>query len=240
MTDGAVDQTDRMRILAIDTAMPSVSVCVMDARQSEPLAVEQAAMQRGHAEALMPVIRRVMAGFDGGFQTLDRVAVSVGPGSFTGIRVGLAAARAIGLARKIPVVGVSTLAAFAAPIIGERGPDVVASSIDARHGNLYLQVFDRGGRSIVTPRIVSIRDAVRSLGSGPVRLVGNGAPLMAIEAWSVGLTAEIDSEADAPDISFVARLGLLADPAYAPPRPLYLKPPDAKVSAGPDHLKATV
>ena len=229
-----------MRILAIDTALPSVSVCVMDAGSTDALAVERAQMSRGHAEALMPIVRSVVSMIEGGFGTLDRVAVSVGPGSFTGIRVGLAAARAIGLARGIPVVGVSTLAAFAAPIIGAAGPDVVASSIYARHGNLFLQVFDRGGRTLVTPRIVSIRDAVRTLGSGPVRLVGNGAPLMAIEAWSVGMEAEIDGEADAPDIAFVARLGLLADPTYAPPRPLYLKAPDAKVAQQSETLRAPV
>ncbi len=229
-----------MRILAIDTALPYASVCVMDSGESGILAVERVQMARGHAEALMPIIQTVMGAVGGGFDSLDRIGVSVGPGSFTGIRVGLSAARAIGLARKIPVVGVSTLAAFAAPIIGEQGPDVVASSIDARHGNLYLQVFDRGGRTLVTPRVVKIRDAVRSLGAGPVKLVGNGAPLMAIEAWSTGLVAEIVGEADAPDIAFVARLGLLADPAYAPARPLYLKAPDAKVAVAADSLRASV
>ena len=229
-----------MRILAIDTALPYVAVCVMETGDAGMLAVERISMERGHAEALMPVIKSVMASVDRGFESLDRIGVTVGPGSFTGIRVGLAAARAIGLARKIPVVGVSTLAAFAAPVIGEHGPDFVASSIDARHGNLYLQVFDRGGRSLVTPRVVNIRDAVRALGAGPVKLVGNGAPLMAIEAWSTGLVAELVGEAEAPDISFVARLGLLADPAYAPARPLYLKSPDAKISSTSENLRITV
>ena len=70
-------------------------------------------MERGHAEALIPLIERVMGGIDGGFGSLDRIAVTVGPGSFTGLRVGIAAARAIALCWSIPAVGVSTLAALA-------------------------------------------------------------------------------------------------------------------------------
>src|SRR5208283_4509108 len=106
-----------MRILALDTALPAVSVCVLDAQQQRPLAIESMPMERGHAEALMPAIGRVMAQVEGGFASLDRIAVTVGPGSFTGIRIGVAAARGIALACGIEAVGVSTLAAFAAPLL---------------------------------------------------------------------------------------------------------------------------
>jgi tRNA threonylcarbamoyl adenosine modification protein YeaZ len=221
-----------MGILAIDTALPAASVCVMDSDADEPLALEQVEMARGHAEALLPLVEKLIGEVEGGFSSLDRVAAAVGPGSFTGIRVGLAAARAIGLARKIPVVGVSTLAAFAAPLIAHHVAEVVASSIDARHGNVYVQAFDRGGRALLGPRVMKVRDAVRAIGSGPVKLVGAGAPLLAIEAWSAGLIAEIVGETNAPDIRYVARLGLLADPAYAPARPLYLKAPDVTAAPG--------
>jgi tRNA threonylcarbamoyl adenosine modification protein YeaZ len=107
-----------MRVLAIDTALGACSAAVLDIAGAEPLAVEQMPLERGHAEALMPLIERVMAGVDGGFGSLSRVAVTVGPGSFTGLRVGVAAARAIGLAARIPVVGVSTLAAYCASMMG--------------------------------------------------------------------------------------------------------------------------
>ncbi|MGL4976053.1 MAG: tRNA (adenosine(37)-N6)-threonylcarbamoyltransferase complex dimerization subunit type 1 TsaB, partial [Bosea sp. (in: a-proteobacteria)] len=100
-----------MRILAIDTALGACSVCVMEQGNLKPLVREQDEMARGHAEALMPMLERVMAKVEGGCSSLDRVAVPVGPGSYTGLRVGLSAARAIGLAAKIPVIGVSTLAA---------------------------------------------------------------------------------------------------------------------------------
>jgi tRNA threonylcarbamoyladenosine biosynthesis protein TsaB len=217
-----------MKILAIDTALPAVSVCVLSAGSDQPEALESTPMIRGHAEALVPAIQRLVESTGGGFEAIDRVAVTVGPGSFTGIRVGVAAARGIGLARGIPVVGVSTLAAFAAPFIQAQQQEVVACSIDARHGQVYIQAFAPGGRVLVAPRAMPIRDAIRALGSGPVKMVGSGAPMMAIEAWSMGLRAEVASDYVAPDISYVARLGLLADPARSPARPMYLRPVDAK------------
>ena len=106
-----------MRILAIDAALPAVSACVLDSAERTPLSSETHAMARGHAEALMPMIERVVGATDSGFAALDRIAVTVGPGSFTGIRVGLSAARAIGLALGKPVVGVTTLNAFVAPLL---------------------------------------------------------------------------------------------------------------------------
>jgi len=186
-------------------------------------------MERGHAEALLPLIERVMARVEGGFASLDRVAVTVGPGSFTGLRVGIAAARAIGVACKVPVIGVSTLAALAAPLILEQKPGLVAVAIDARHGNVYFAAFGPDGRATSAPRVLPPREAVRSLGAGPVWLAGSGAAQLAIEASAAGTEIEIARENTGLDIVFVAKLGLLADPALAPPRPLYLKAPDAKL-----------
>jgi len=218
-----------MRILAIDTALPAISACVLDEGAESPESIETIAMERGHAEALLPLIERVMARVEGGFASLDRVAVTVGPGSFTGLRVGIAAARAIGVACKVPVIGVSTLAALAAPLILEQKPGLVAVAIDARHGNVYFAAFGPDGRATSAPRVLPPREAVRSLGAGPVRLAGSGAALLAIEASAAGTAIEIAREYTGLDIVFVAKLGLLADPALAPPRPLYLKAPDAKL-----------
>jgi tRNA threonylcarbamoyl adenosine modification protein YeaZ len=190
-------------------------------------------MARGHAEALLPLIERVVAHAEGGFRSLDRIAVTVGPGSFTGIRVGLSAARAIAVARRIPVAGVSTLAALAAPLILEGDAGVIVAAIDALHGSVYVTGYGPGGRTILSPRHSPVRDAVRALGAGPLRITGSGAPMLAIEAWSMGLQAEVVGERIAPDIAYVARLGVAADPASAPPRPLYLKSPDAKPQKAP-------
>ncbi len=215
------------RILAIDTALDAVSACVYDDSAANHFVSETIVMQRGQAEALMPLLDRVVSD-SGGFNALDRVAVTVGPGSFTGLRVGIAAARAIGLACRVPVVGVSTLAALAAPLILAGEPGLVVPAIDAKHGSVYFAVFGPDGRALVAPRVASVREAVRLLGTGPVRMAGSGAPMLAIEAWATRLAAEVVGETGAPDISYVARLGLLADPRGAPPKPLYLKPPDAK------------
>jgi tRNA threonylcarbamoyl adenosine modification protein YeaZ len=222
-----------MRILAIDTALPACSACVLDSHAAEPVSSETLPMARGHAEALLPLIERVVAHAEGSFAALDRVAVTVGPGSFTGIRVGLSAARAIAVARRIPVAGVSTLAALAAPLILEGDDRIVVAAIDALHGSVYVTGYGPGGRTILSPRHSPVRDAVRALGAGPLLITGSGAPMLAIEAWSMGLQAEVAGERIAPDIAYVARLGLAADPGSAPARPLYLKAPDAKPQPAP-------
>lgn len=220
-----------MRILAIDTALPAVSACVLDHDAEEPIAAESVAMDRGHAEALLPLIERVMSKVDGGFASLDRVAVAVGPGSFTGIRIGLAAGQAIALASKAEIVGVSTLAALAAPLILDEFDGVVAAAIDARHGKVYVAAFAPDGRALLTPRRASAHEALRALGAGPLLLIGSGAELLASEARSRGVPVRIVSEQAAPDIAFIARLGLAAQPEMAPARPLYLKEPDVTVDS---------
>src|SRR5262245_10703152 len=124
-----------MRVLAIDTALAACSAAVFDSEHVTIVASETLSMTRGHAEALMPLIARVVdrAGID--FAALDRIAVTVGPGSFTGLRVGIAAARGIALATGKPAVGLSTLASFAAPLISEDDSRQVIAAIDARHGH---------------------------------------------------------------------------------------------------------
>jgi len=209
-----------MRILAIDTALGAVSACVFD-EFDHMLARESLPIERGHDEHLLPLIDRVLAKTDGGLEGVDRIAVTTGPGSFTGIRIGIAAARAIGLVRNIPVIGVPTLIAYAAPFIG-KGDNAVAALIDARQGRVFTQIFSAPGKCIVEPRILGIAAAVRLFGSGSIILTGNAAQVAAIEAWSTGMKAEVAGEIASPDVAFIARLGLLADPASAPPVPLYL------------------
>jgi tRNA threonylcarbamoyladenosine biosynthesis protein TsaB len=219
------------RILAIDTALGACAVCVYDGAEACILAMESEEMEKGHAEALMPMIQRVMALVDGGFPSLSRVAVSIGPGSFTGLRIGISAARAIGLAAGIPAVGVSSLSAYAAPLINPAEPGVIAVAVDARHGAVFFQAFTTSGRTIVLPRVIGVKEAGRAIGAGPVKLAGSGAAALAVEAMTLGLKASIADLRPAPDITAVARLGLLADPQAAPARPLYLRPPSAQPQA---------
>lgn len=227
-----------MRILAIDTALPAVSACVLDHDAEEPIASESVAMERGHAEALLPMIERIMAKVEGGFQSIDRVAVAVGPGSFTGIRIGLAAGQAIALAAKAEIVGVSTLAALAAPLILDPFEGVVAAAIDARHGKVYVAAFGPDGRAVLTPRRAGAADALRDIGAGPLLLIGSGSELLAKEARGRGVAVKIVSDRGSPDIVYVARLGLAAHPDTAPARPLYLKEPDVTVGGKPQEAKA--
>ncbi len=217
-----------MRVLAIDTALEACSAAVLDTDQAAIVAHESLDMVRGHAEALMPLVARVLdhAGFD--FAALDRIAVTIGPGSFTGLRVGIAAARGIALAAARPVVGLSTLAAYAAPFIAADDTLAVVSAIDARHDHVYLQVFGPGGRTIVPPRLAPLREALRVSATGAPRLVGTGAPMLAA-IWPAGERPPTVVEGRrAPDIDWVARLGAAASESAAPPKPLYLRAPDAQ------------
>ncbi|MBV9078755.1 MAG: tRNA (adenosine(37)-N6)-threonylcarbamoyltransferase complex dimerization subunit type 1 TsaB [Methylobacteriaceae bacterium] len=219
-----------MRVLAIDTALGQCAACVLDT-EAGLLAEESIALERGHAEVLMPLLERVMSQVEGGFSALDRVAVTVGPGSFTGLRVGIAAARAIALAAGVPAVGVTTLSALIAPFMAEARSRLVAAAIDARNGRVYAQALAPSGRLVVQASVMTVRELVRALGSTAVTLVGSGASTVAVDAWSVGLEALVHPGPTYPEIAWVARLGAAARPGEALPKPLYLSPPDARPQA---------
>jgi tRNA threonylcarbamoyladenosine biosynthesis protein TsaB len=229
---GAGNRYDRfMLILAIDTALEACAVALLDSEANSFRAHESQAMARGHAEALMPTIDRVMKAAELPFTEVDRIAVTVGPGSFTGLRVGISAARGLGLAADKPVVGVTTLSAFAAPFLSEAGGPIV-SLIDARHDHVYMQVVSGDGASLVRPRVAATADVFADFLAhaqlGAPRLVGNAARLVA-DRWPADLAppAGVEQRA-APDIGWIAWLGVAADPSSSRPRPLYLRPVDAK------------
>jgi len=219
-----------MLILAIDTALDACAAAVLDTGTGKLIAMESQAMKRGHAEALMPLIARVMKQAALPFAALDRVAVTSGPGSFTGLRVGLSAARGIALAAGKPAVGLTTLSAYAAPIVSENGEQPVISAIDARHGHVYFQVVSGDGSSLIRPRAGLIEEAVAASRFGPPHLVGNAAAILA-ERWPKDAEPPVRIEAlPAPDISWVAWLGAAVSPSTAPARPFYMRAPDAKPS----------
>ena len=220
-----------MRILAIDTSCGAASVAVAEGGRAEPLAVMSRPMTRGHADVLAPMVEEAMRGIDGGFPSLTRIAVATGPGSFTGIRIGLAMARAMGMALNIPVVGVSTLAAFAAPLLSEARAGIIAAAIDARHGSVYFQLFEASGRPLGPPRCDTPRECVRAIGAGPAWLAGDAAALVASEAQRAGLPYDLDAARAAPDIVALAWIGLAVDASTSPARPVYVKPPDARPNA---------
>src|SRR5712664_1357097 len=149
-----------MLILAIDTALDACAAGVLDTDAARLIALESQPMKRGHAEALMPLIARIIRQAGIAFADLDRIAVTTGPGSFTGLRVGLSAARGIALAANKPVVGVTTLTAYAAPIVSQNGEHPVISAIDARHDHVYFQAVGGNGSSLVRPQVAPIEEAV--------------------------------------------------------------------------------
>ena len=187
------------------------------------LAAASEPMERGHQERLAPLVQALMRRAGSDFGALDRIGVTVGPGSFTGLRVGLAFAKGLGLALDRPVVGVGALEALAA----SAGVDgLVAAAIDARRGQLYLQVF-ADGEALMAPDAVTLGEAVARLAElhrgGRATLLGSGAPALS------GLISDaVLLDRTAPDPVAVARLAARSSTAA---RPLYLRAPDAKLPA---------
>jgi tRNA threonylcarbamoyladenosine biosynthesis protein TsaB len=217
-----------MRILAIDTALEACSAAVFDTERGDDSVHESLPMARGHAEALIPMIARVLDHARLTFSEIDRIAVTTGPGSFTGLRVGIAAARGIALTTGKPAVGISTLSAYAAPLIAADDALPVVAVIDARHDHVYMQAFGPGGRTLVSARLVPMREALRFAATGAPRLIGTGATLLAA-AWPPAERppSAVDPRS-APEIDWVARLGGAAADTGTPPKPLYLRAPDAQ------------
>jgi tRNA threonylcarbamoyladenosine biosynthesis protein TsaB len=222
-----------MLILAIDTALDACAAGVLDTGAGKLIAQESQAMKRGHAEALMPLIARVIKASGIAFAGLDRIAVTTGPGSFTGLRVGLSAARGIALAANKPVVGLTTLTAYAAPVVSQNGEQPVISAIDARHDHVYFQVVSGNGGSLMRPRVAPIEEALGASRFGAPHLVGNAARILA-DRWPAHASPPFRVDAQpAPDIAWVAWLGAAVSPNTAPARPYYLRAPDAKLPKDP-------
>ncbi len=222
-----------MLILAIDTALDACAAGVLDTDAGKLIAQESLVMKRGHAEALMPLIGRVMKEAGTAFAALDRIAVTTGPGSFTGLRVGLSAARGIALAADKPAVGVTTLSAYAAPVVSENGEQPVISAIDARHDQVYFQAVSGNGSSLIRPRVAPIEEALSAARFGAPILVGNAADILG-QRWPADAPPPVRVDAQAaPDIAWVAWLGAAVSPNTAPARPFYLRAPDAKLPKDP-------
>ena len=207
-----------MRVLVLDTALGACQAGLFD--DDTPLAVLERAMEQGGMERIAGLTRDLMEAAGLGFDTIDRIGVTAGPGSFTGLRVGLAFAQGLGAALARPVVGLSSLDALAASAATE---GAVMAAIDARRGQVYARAF-REGSPLGAPEALGLAEAharAETLGPG-LRLVGSGAALLA-----EGLERPEIVALAAPSPLALARLTRTADPETAPPRPLYLRAPDA-------------
>lgn len=212
-----------MLVLGLDTCLNACSVAILDGERV--LAHRRETMARGHQERLAPMAQAVMADAGLPFADLQRIGATVGPGSFTGLRVGVAFAKGLASALGVPAVGVGSLEALAAEADG-----LVAAAIDARRDQLYLQVFD-DGQPLMAPDVLPIGTAaarLTELARGrALTLVGSGAPLLS--EVRPGAHVVVPEGCDA---RYVARLAA-AKPA-TPIRPLYLRAPDAKLPGGRD------
>ena len=204
-----------MCILVIDTALNACTAAVFE--DDSPLSQRSEQMAKGHQERIGVLVRDVVAEAGGGFEAIDRIGVTVGPGSFTGLRVGLAFAQGLAAALDVPVVGISTLEALAWSNGVPQGP--VAAVIDARRGQVYLQRF-RDGIADTAPEALAIDAARLTLAGADCRYVGSGAGLMTDDAETLQLVTDVTPAA-------LAALTLAADPETHPARPLYLRAPDA-------------
>jgi tRNA threonylcarbamoyladenosine biosynthesis protein TsaB len=204
-------------ILAVDTALGACSAAVIDG--DKILAHHIEFMERGHAEALAPMVEAAMGGLS--FAGIDRLAVTTGPGTFTGQRIGLAFMRGLRVALHKPLTGITSLAAMAAAARAETGCATAAALHDARRGEVYLEV-----PGVQEPVVLAFDDAVALLArlNRGVALAGTGAP-----AAHEKLAGSILSSIRQPDALWVARLALEISPSDDAPRPLYLRAPDAKL-----------
>lgn len=214
-----------MNLLAIDTALEACSVGVAAGGATPVLRSE--IIGRGHAERLFAMIEGAMAEAGLTPAALDRIAVTVGPGSFTGIRVGIAAARGLALVIGCPVIGIGTLEAIAEAARQRAGRVPVLAVLDAKRDEVYAQAFDAGGAALSEPMASAAADAAALHRAGMV-LAGPGAGLVAA---CLPAPADVVMVPPTPEIGTVLRLGGTATAPAQPPRPLYLRAPDAKPQA---------
>ncbi|MEO3997578.1 tRNA (adenosine(37)-N6)-threonylcarbamoyltransferase complex dimerization subunit type 1 TsaB [Mesorhizobium sp. CAU 1732] len=214
-----------MIILAIDTASTLCAACIWDTGTGER-GREVIDLGKGHAEHLIAAIDAALDRAGLAYADLGAIAVSVGPGSFTGVRIGVATARGLALALDVPAIGISTLDALALEAREAHPGREVQSLIDAGRGQVYSAHFDTEGAPVSAPAVEDFNDAV-AMAAGAI-LTGSAASAIAKAA---GIDATIVSSAATADIATYARLAaerLAHDPQPARPVPLYLRGADAK------------
>ena len=224
-------------VLAFDTAGHACSAALR--RDGALIARRFERMERGHAEALMPMIATVLDEGSMAVDALDLIAVTTGPGAFTGLRIALAATRGLALASGVPVLGITSFAAVAAALPAERRrgrPLVIA--LDSKRREFYLQCFRddaaEGEGALVAPEAVA-----QWLPPGRVLLAGDAAPALARLIEGRG---EIEPD-DGPGLADAADVARLAEAQWRPgmrpplPRPLYLRPPDTTLPRRGGRLK---
>jgi len=208
-----------MKVLAFDCSGASCSAAVVI--DDRPVAQRFVSMERGHAETLLPMIETVLREAALTPAALDLLAVTVGPGSFTGLRIGLAAARGLALARKLPAIGV---ASFDAVTVDDPREQPLFIALESKRAELFLQRRDRAESRL--PALVPAKEWAAILPPGPCALAGDGAPRLAA---ALGRSDVVVLPGHGrPDPVVLARLGAARWQAgdRTPLAPLYLRAPD--------------
>jgi tRNA threonylcarbamoyladenosine biosynthesis protein TsaB len=213
-------------IFALDTTLDACSVALVE--RTTTLAALTASMRRGQAEAIAPMARAALDQAGRRFADIDRIAVTVGPGSFTGVRAGLAFARGLALALRRPCVGISTLEALALAdgAAGARAGWVATPG--AHYGALYIDAA-----AALAPQWFA--SAAEGAAAMQVGAAGRPIALAGTDVSDPAFTAPdfVRTPTPAPDATTIARLAAARDPALHPPRPLYLRAPDARPVGAP-------
>ncbi|TGS10965.1 tRNA (adenosine(37)-N6)-threonylcarbamoyltransferase complex dimerization subunit type 1 TsaB [Mesorhizobium sp. M2E.F.Ca.ET.209.01.1.1] len=217
-----------MKLLAIDCAANLCAACIYDADADAELGREVRDLGKGHAEHLMTVLETALEASGAGYQDLNAVAVSIGPGSFTGLRVGVSTARGLALALKIPAIGVTTLEALAAEGAHAFPGRAVLAALDAGREEIHAALYDRALVETYGPSVATLAEAVTMAVNTDTVLVGTAAPLIAQSAGRVFDTGPVAATAD---IATYAGLAAAKGPGEKP-KPLYLRGADAKPQAG--------
>lgn len=218
-------------ILAFDSSGAAVSAALC--RGGVALAARSEPMERGHGERLLPLLKAVMAEAAVGFDALDAIAVAAGPGRFTGLRIGVAAARGLALATGKPAIGIGSFEAAAAAALAE-GParSAILVAIDSRREELFAQLFDRAGEATGAPLVATPDAIAATLPAGALVVAGDGALLMERALAGRG-NVRILAAALRPEILAQRAEAALRQGRAEPALPIYLRAPDAKLPAAP-------
>lgn len=212
-----------MIVLSVDTAHAACSACVFDTDANRSLSLVSEPMQRGHAERLTDMVHEAMVSAGISFADIERLVACSGPGTFTGVRIGLAFVRGLSLVLKVPAIGITTFAALAQSCrAGSTGRDIWVIQ-DARRGEVYLQGFDGGGNPMHPASVLGVSDAGELLSDKSGLAVGSGASLVDLPD-----DLAVSDVSSLPDAAMIARLAGQAADTSAAAVPFYLRAPDAK------------
>ena len=220
-----------MNILALDTSMGACSAALITRDGGARRVFARAErMARGHAEALMPMVDDIMGESGTAFGALDRIAATTGPGSFTGVRIAVSAARGLALVTAAKLFGSDSLTVMAreAHDLGVTAGTLFAVAVDARRGMLYLGLYDEAARRRDGPLLIAPDDAANLLPAGVRTAVGSGAARLAEAASARGLRVAAQLADLEPNAAALAALAEESGKTVPSLRPLYLRPPDAR------------